>query len=48
MKKWINDVFFIIGLALVAGGLAMWSWPLALVVTGTVLIGLALVGTLRG
>lgn len=42
------DVMGVVGLALVAIGLAFYDWRLAMVVVGTLLLGLALAGTLRG
>lgn len=44
----VRDVTALLGLGLVALGVGIWSVPLALVVTGTVLLAVALLGSLRG
>ncbi len=41
------DVVFVLGLLLIAGGLALWSAPIALVVTGVELVIIAVFGALR-
>ena len=42
-----NDVLIVLGLALVAGGVGLWSVPAALVVVGASLFALGVVGAMR-
>lgn len=48
MASGIRDFMFMIGMALVAVGLGLWSVPLMFVVVGGILMGLALVAAWRG
>lgn len=41
------DVGFVLGLLLIAGGLALWSTPVALVVTGVELVTISIVAALQ-
>lgn len=41
------DVGFLLGLLLIAGGLALWSVPLALLATGAELVVLSVLAALR-
>lgn len=43
-----NDVAFVLGLAMVAGGLGAYDWRLASVVCGAVLLIVGLWGAYRG
>jgi hypothetical protein len=42
-----NDVLAGVGLVLIGCGLAMWSVPLALVVTGCIVLAIGLYGAVR-
>jgi hypothetical protein len=44
MNPKVYDVCLLTGLLLIAGGVACWSVPAALVVTGTLVIALTLAG----
>jgi type IV secretory pathway VirB2 component (pilin) len=43
----VPDLMIVLGLALLAGGLAAFDWRLAMVVCGLVLLLLGLVGAIR-
>lgn len=43
----VPDLMIVLGLALLAGGLAAYDWRLALVVCGLVLLLLGLAGAMR-
>ncbi len=44
----LQDVLVVVGLAMLAGGLAAFDWRLALVVCGAVLLAVGLTGAMRG
>lgn len=48
MASGLRDFMFVTGLALTAIGFGLWSVPLMLVVVGSILMILALVGAWRG
>lgn len=44
MKVDLHDVVFIVGLAMLAGGIGAYDWRLALIVCGALLVSLGLLG----
>jgi len=40
MPKWLLALFECVGVALVVAGVAVWSWPAALIVLGVALIAM--------
>lgn len=43
----MSDLVGLVGLAMIAGGLAAYDWRLALVVVGTILLAIVLAGAWR-
>jgi hypothetical protein len=42
MNPYVHDICLVVGLVLVGGGIACYSWPLAAVVIGSLMICLTL------
>jgi hypothetical protein len=43
----ISDVLAVLGVGLIAGGLAAWDWRVSMVVVGAILLAVVMVGALR-
>ena len=48
MSQIIRDIFFLLGVALLAAGIGAWDWRVAAAVVGALFVCLAVVGTVKG